>query len=87
LVCVCVVFATVAGAQAPANLVLRVQSEAGPVTDALVTVGNQTVEADDRGRASVRVWPGAVTVTVKKPGFLDLLNEMAGCACRRRRRR
>jgi outer membrane receptor for ferrienterochelin and colicins len=66
-----VVFATIAGAQAPATLAVRVQSETGPVAGALVTVGTQTGETGKEGRVSVRVTPGVVTVVVQKVGFLD----------------
>jgi iron complex outermembrane receptor protein len=72
LICVSVVFGPVARAQAPATLAIRVQSEAGPVTGALVSVGTLTVETGGGGRASMRVMPGTVTVAVKKAGFLDM---------------
>jgi iron complex outermembrane receptor protein len=66
-----VLLSSPAFAQTTAPLTVRVQSEGAIVPGAAVTIDGQTVTTSDDGRASVRVSPGAVTVVVKKTGYLD----------------
>ena len=72
LMCVCVVLASVARAQEPATLVVRVQAGDAPAAGAVVTVGDQKVETGVDGRVSLNVVPGAVTISVTREGFLDV---------------
>ncbi|MEZ5320472.1 MAG: TonB-dependent receptor, partial [Vicinamibacterales bacterium] len=64
-----VVGVTAARAQGPAMLVVRVQSPQGPVAGAIVVAGASSAETDAAGRASLRVAPGVIDLTVAKPGF------------------
>jgi iron complex outermembrane receptor protein len=72
LVWMCVVLATIAKAQAPATVLVRVQSEGRAVAGAIVAAGNQKAETDADGRVTLSVAPGSVTVTVTKQGFVDV---------------
>ncbi len=71
LVWMCVALASIAQAQPSATLVVWVQAEDGPVAGASVTAGDQQAETGRDGRAVFRVAPGAVTLTVRKDGFLE----------------
>jgi len=72
LIWMSVVLAAAARAQAPAPLVVRVQSEAGPLAGAQVTVDGLTVETGKDGLASLRLAPGVVTIVVTKTGFVEV---------------
>lgn len=61
--------ASIAHAQAPVTLVVRVQTGTTPAADAIVTVGAQKAETGADGRVSFTVAPGAVTVMVTQDGF------------------
>ena len=67
-----VVLVAIGRAQAPAPLVIRVQSDDGPAAGAIVSVGAQKAATGEDGRVSLRVAPGPVTITVTKEGFIDV---------------
>jgi len=52
-----------------AELQIIVRSENGPILRAQVIVGGTTTETDADGRATLRVAPGPVVITVVKEGF------------------
>jgi iron complex outermembrane receptor protein len=68
----CVVFTSGARAQAPAPLVVRVQTNGTPVASATVTVGDQKADTGADGRVSISVVPGPVTISVTKDGFAEV---------------
>jgi iron complex outermembrane receptor protein len=72
LVWVWVVLTSVARAQAPAAIVVRVESEGHPVPNAIVTAGNQKAETHAEGPCTLSVTPGVATLTATKVGFVDL---------------
>lgn len=76
VVSVCLVCASAAQAQAPAALVVRVQSEHQPVAGAIVIAGHQKAETGADGRVTIGVAPGSTTITVTKDGFVDARHEV-----------
>jgi hypothetical protein len=68
LVWVCVVLASVARAQAPAAIVVRVESEGHSVPNA---AGNQKAETHAERPGTLSVTPGVATLMATTVGFVD----------------
>ena len=72
LVMVLLAITTFAGAippQSPGTLVVEVRSQAQPIFEAEVRVGDRALLSDPRGEATLEFPPGEVTLTVRRPGF------------------
>ena len=77
MVWACVLFASVAAAQGPATLTVRVQADGAPAAGAIVTLGAQKAETGAEGRVSIGVAPGPVTIRVTKEGFVETQQAVA----------